>query len=128
MILIYGLTILIASPYITLSALFQMTLICGLTISSPYITLSALFQMTLICGLTILIASTYITLSAQEKKLEAVRAEDIVIPGDNKVPDIEKSAQKNVEKVIEQIKPVEDNKQGSGLALGLQNFLHAQLC
>ena len=85
--------------------------------SKPLHNLSALFQMTLICGLTILIASTYITLSAQEKKRESVRAEDIVIPGDNKVPDIEKSAQKKVEKVIEQIKPEEDNKQGTGMSL-----------
>ena len=62
-------------------------------------------------GLTILVASTYAILSAQEKKLEAVRAEDIAIPGDNKVANIEKSAQENVEKVIDQIKPLEENKQ-----------------
>ena len=79
------------------------------------------FQLTLLCGLTILIASTYITLSTQEKKLEAVRAEDLVIPGDNKLPlDVDKSAQKDVEKVIEQIKPIDDNKQGTVIIIILR--------
>ena len=61
----------------------------------------------LIFGLTILIASTYTTLSSQDKKQEAVRAEDINIGdiGENEIP-----VGDRVEKIIEDLKPPEENK------------------
>ena len=61
----------------------------------------------LIFGLTILIASTYTTLSSQDKKVEAARAEDINIGeiGDNEIP-----AADRVEKIIEDLKPPEEHK------------------
>lgn len=65
-------------------------------------------RLVLVFGLTILIASTYTTLSRQEKKVEAVRAEDLQIS--NNPADTLKPAQEHVEKIIEQIKPPEENK------------------
>ena len=63
----------------------------------------------LVFGLTILIASTYTTLNTQEKKVEAVRSEDIQVT--MKPADTMKPAVESIQKTIEKIKPpLEENK------------------
>ena len=72
------------------------------------LTLVTLLQLVLVFGLTILIASTYTTLSSQEKKLEVVKAEDLQMP-ENPV-DGQKPVLDTMEKIIEDVKPPEENK------------------